>query len=337
MPYSVDIREFPPLLREFASYKRTIQGCSAKTVDEYLTDLRTFYRYLKARDAGIDPSAEELCGIDISSLSNDFILGVTTEQIYDFLLYTDAVRKNDNAAKSRKLSAIRAFFKFAVTKRHLLEVNPAADIDSPKTRQSLPKFLSLDECLLLLQTIADDADSPNRKRDYAMITLFLNCGMRVSELVGINMDDLDHELRSLRVIGKGNKERIVYLNDACRDALLPYLEERKSEKYRGQTNRALFISLREQRISVKTVQAVVYKYLDRAGLGAKHYSVHKLRHTAATLMYQSGQVDIRVLKDVLGHAQLNTTQIYTHVSNKSMEDAMNANPLASLKPTEETK
>ena len=186
----------------------------------------------------------------------------------------------------------------------------------------------MEECRALLDAIKNDTSSPNRVRDWCMITLFLNCGMRVSELAGISLPDLDREYRLLRVVGKGNKERIIYLNEACRTALSQYMQVRLQEKYAKNTDKALFLSERCQRISVKTIQYTVYKYLDLAGLGAKHYSVHKLRHTAATLMYQSGEVDVRVLKEILGHEQLNTTQIYTHVANKDMEQAMKANPLA---------
>ena len=186
--------------------------------------------------------------------------------------------------------------------------------------------------MALLEAVKNDKASKTVARDYAIVTLFLNCGMRLSELVGINLSDLDRELRSLRVLGKGNKERIVYLNEACRDALVSYIKERVEEAADEKVNtNALFLSSRHQRISVKTVQWMVYKYLDLAGLESKHFSVHKLRHTAATLMYQSGNVDVRVLKDILGHEQLNTTQIYTHVSNRSMEEAMRENPLAKVK------
>ena len=181
---------------------------------------------------------------------------------------------------------------------------------------------------MLLNAVKNDTESKTRVRDYAIITLFLNCGMRVSELVGVDLNDVDRELRSMSVTGKGNKQRIVYLNEACREALGEYREERLSDKHIKADTPALFLSSREQRISVKTVQWLVYKYLDLAGLESKHYSVHKLRHTAATLMYQSGNVDVRVLKDILGHEQLNTTQIYTHVSNRSMEEAMTHNPLS---------
>ena len=320
----------PPLVRDFASYKSAIQNCSVKTVSEYLLDLRTFFRFLVADRQGISPESEEFLKIDIHGLDLEFIKSISTEDIYGFLMYSGTVRKNMWSAKARKLSAIKAFFKFLTVKRKLLEVNPAIDIESPKPKKALPKVLTMEEAKLLLDAVKNDRESKSAVRDYAIITLFLNCGMRVSELVGIDLSDIDHELRSLRVVGKGNKERIVYLNDACRFAIGDYISERLQSDQSKITTKALFLSGRDQRISVKTVQWMVYKYLDLAGLGSKHYSVHKLRHTAATLMYQSGNVDVRVLKDILGHEQLNTTQIYTHVSNESMEKAMAENPLSGI-------
>jgi len=331
MANNIPPETLPSLVREYASYKSAIQNCSEKTVSEYLLDLRTFFRYLLARDKKISPDSEDFEKIDISGVDLDYIKNITTEDIYEFIMYADNVRGNMAAAKSRKLSAVKGFFKYLTTKRFMLDDNPAINIESPKKKQTLPKYLSLEESLMLLDSIRDDKESKTRTRDYAMITLFLNCGMRLSELVGINLSDVDRELRSLTVTGKGNKQRIVYLNDACRDALQEHLTERLGERYKTADPRALFLSGRNQRISVKTVQWVVYKYLDMAGLESKHYSVHKLRHTAATLMYQTGNVDVRVLKDILGHEQLNTTQIYTHVSNRSMEDAMAQNPLSKQK------
>ena len=318
----------PSLVHEFATYKSVIQNSSERTVSEYLLDLRTFFRYLRAREQKIDPASDAFEKIDIRDIDLEYIKNITTEDIYEFLMYTDHIRGNLSAAKSRKLSAIKSFFKYLTVKRMMLEENPAANIESPKQKKVLPKYLTLEESLMLLDAVKKDMESKTVVRDYAMITLFLNCGMRVSELVGIDLNDLDRQFRSLTVTGKGNKQRIVYLNEACRDALRDYYEERLSEKHVKCTSTALFLSSRDQRISVKTVQWVVYKYLDLAGLESKHYSVHKLRHTAATLMYQTGQVDVRVLKDILGHEQLNTTQIYTHVSNRSMEEAMEKNPLA---------
>ena len=331
MASSFPMETMPQLAKDFASYKLAIQGCSQKTVDEYLSDLRLFFRYIYATRNRIDLYSDFFEKILLSSLDNDFICSITTEEIYDFFMYLSTDRRNGSSARSRKLSAIKSFYKFVCQKKHLMEKNPAIDMEGPKKRQALPKFLSIEESIALLEAIEGDKDSKFKERDYAIVTLFLNCGMRLSELCGINLNDLDRELRSLRVIGKGNKERIVYLNDACRDALNKYLIIRREDKYKKCGTNALFISKQYKRISNKTVQWLVYKYLSLAGLDYKHYSTHKLRHTAATLMYQTGKVDVRVLKEILGHEQLNTTQIYTHVSNKGMQDAIDNNPLSNIK------
>ncbi|MBE6589941.1 MAG: tyrosine recombinase XerC [Ruminococcaceae bacterium] len=331
MSQIVSINEFSSLIQEYASYKLTIQGCSSRTVEEYLLDLRTFFRFLRARELGIPFDAPEFSQIDVSTVGLSVLEKLRAEDIYEFLYYTNNSRNNQWSARARKLSALRSLYKYLVNKRHYLDYNPTVDIDSPKKEKTLPKVLTLDESVRLLETVEADRESKFRTRDYAILTLFLNCGMRLSELVGINVTDIDSELSSLRVIGKGNKERIVYLNDACRYALTSYLTERLSSRYTKLRERALFLSRLDQRMSVKTVQAMVYKYLRLAGLGSKQYSVHKLRHTAATLMYQSGNVDVRVLKEILGHEQLNTTQIYTHVSNTDMERAMTQNPLSTKK------
>lgn len=330
MQILISVKEFSPLIQEYASYKSSIQGCSRKTVDEYLLDLRTFFRFLIARDLDISLEAADFYAIDVSSVGIDRLRAVTQDDIYQFLFYAGTVRDNRWAARARKLASIRSLYKYLVSKRHYLTENPTIDIDTPKAQKSLPKVLSLEEALRLLEAVRTDTDAPNRVRDYAILTLFLNCGMRVSELVGIDLNDLEEGLRSLRVTGKGSKERVIYLNDACRAALTDYLAVRTGDGLGSVPEKALFLSSRRVRISVKTVQAMVYRYLARAGLSSKHYSVHKLRHTAATLMYQSGNVDVRVLKDILGHEQLNTTQIYTHVSSREMEEAMSQNPLAEL-------
>ncbi|MBQ8440556.1 MAG: tyrosine recombinase XerC [Clostridia bacterium] len=326
----VSPKEFSSLIQEYASYKTSIQGCSQKTVQEYLFDLRTFFRYLVAREKDIDPKSEEFSKLDVSGIGLEQLSKIRAEDLYDFLFYANEMRGNQWSARSRKLSAIRSLYKYLVNKRHYLEHNPTVDIDSPKPKKTLPKVLTLEESLRLLNAVEQDKESKYRARDYAILTLFLNCGMRLSELVGIDLSDIDSELSSLRVTGKGNKERIVYLNPACQAALVSYLAKRKGPQYAHVHDKALFLSRLDQRMSVKTVQAMVYKYLKLAGLENKHYSVHKLRHTAATLMYQSGNVDVRVLKEILGHEQLNTTQIYTHVSNQDMEKAMTQHPLAGL-------
>ncbi|MBQ2736137.1 MAG: tyrosine recombinase XerC [Clostridia bacterium] len=319
--------DHPEITREFLNYKLAIQGCSVKTVEEYALDLKNFLKYYLACKQGKKTDKETLDSISIISVDLETVKNIKTEDIYQYLFFLTESKGNASAAKARKLSSIKGFYKYLVAKRRYFEENPAVNIESPKQKKALPKYLTLEESLNLLDTVKNDKDSKTTARDFAIITLFLNCGMRVSELVGISLNDIDRELRSLRVVGKGNKERIIYLNEACRDALTKYLSVRMGI---GAKNNALFLSSREQRISVKTVQWMVYKYLDMSGLESKHYSVHKLRHTAATLMYQSGNVDVRVLKDILGHEQLNTTQIYTHVSNESMEAAMSQNPLAKV-------
>ena len=321
--------DHPEIIREFLNYKLAIQGCSVKTVEEYALDLKNFFKYYLAVKKGLPTDKKTLEDISVRELDLEAVKLVRSSDIYEYLFFVTEAKANASAAKARKLSSIKGFYKYLVAKRNYFDENPAINIESPKQKRALPKFLSLEESINLLDAVKNDKDSKHTARDFAMITLFLNCGMRVSELVGISLNDMDKELRSLRVIGKGNKERIIYLNDACKDALARYLSVRMAIKTKDNDN-ALFLSGRDQRINVKTVQYIVYKYLDMAGLESKHYSVHKLRHTAATLMYQSGNVDVRVLKDILGHEQLNTTQIYTHVSNESMEAAMSQNPLAAI-------
>ena len=334
----IDKDTLPAVLREFAGYKLGIENCSARTVEQYLLDLRTFFRYMLAVRNGKKLYGDEFEKIDITIVDLDFVKSIKAEDIYEFLFYTGSERLNGWSAKARKLSSIKVFYKYLVTKRKVLDVNPAIDIDAPKAEKTLPKFLSVDESLALLNAISSDTESKNVKRDFAITTLFLNCGMRLSELCGIDLRDIDDSLRSLRVFGKGAKERIVYLNSACKDALSEYLKVRNLNLDSSTSAEpALFLSSRGQRISDKTVQWMIGKYLKIAGLESKGYSVHKLRHTAATLMYQSGNVDVRVLKDILGHEQLNTTQIYTHISDEQMENAMAQNPLADVKPKKRKK
>lgn len=329
MNITQEYSDFPEIIREFITYKLAIQGCSLKTVSEYSLDLKNFFKYYLACKQGMPTDKKTLEDISIMGVDLETVKAVRTGDIYQYLFYVTEARDNAGAAKARKLSSIKEFYKYLVAKRCYFTENPAINIESPKQKKALPKYLSLEESVNLLETVKNDNNSKTTVRDFAIITLFLNCGMRVSELVGISLNDVDRELRSLRVVGKGNKERIIYLNEACKDAIAKYLTERLNVKTQEGEN-ALFLSSREQRISVKTVQWMVYKYLDMSGLESKRYSVHKLRHTAATLMYQSGNVDVRVLKDILGHEQLNTTQIYTHVSNDSMEAAMSCNPLANM-------
>ncbi|HBL84056.1 MAG: hypothetical protein A2Y17_12385 [Clostridiales bacterium GWF2_38_85] len=321
----------------FLSYKRTIQNCSELTVNEYYIDLRTFFRYITAIRNNDDLNNIEK--VDISRINEAFCDSIRSEEIYSFLLYLANKRENKPAARARKLSAIRAFYKYHTVKSRLLKNNPVKDIETPTLKHKLPKYLSIDESIGLLNSV--EKSSKTYERDYAILTLFLNCGMRLSELVNINLGDIDEKLESLIVTGKGNKQRKIYLNTACRSALQNYLNVRQVRAAEGgvkiKDKNALFISRLGTRISNKTVQWLVQKQLNSAGLKNKKYSTHKLRHTAATLMYNSGNVDILVLKNILGHEQLNTTQIYTHVSDKKMKNAMDENPLANIKESKNAK
>ena len=318
--------KMPDAVERYCSYCRSVKNRSLKTVSEYEHDLLTFFRYLLASKEG-DLSEENMHKTDISRITLADIGKITKADIFNYMDYLTKVRKNSATTRARKLSSLKGFFKYLVVTLGVLEQNPCDNMEGPKVRNKLPKFLTLEESIRLLSAVENDPEAKHRERDYCILTLFLNCGMRLSELTGIDLTDLDRELRSLRVVGKGNKERIIYLNEACADAIRRYMAVRCRDGEPKDKN-ALFISRNHRRISNQMVQKIVYKYLDMADLGYKKCSVHKLRHTAATLMYQTGKVDVRVLKDILGHEQLNTTQIYTHVSDKGMEDAMRQNPLA---------
>ena len=324
--------ESPPILRDFLSYHETIKAHSQKTVDEYFLDLRNFFRYLKQSR---DPSLRDLPlnEISIMDVDLDFVKSVTLTDIYAYMTYlsrdrvlhqnSDASDYGLNAAsRARKIATIRSFYNYLTNKAHLLDVNPCKDLDSPKIKKTLPKYLTLDESVQLLQSV----DGQNRERDYCILTIFLNCGLRISELCGLDLQDIQDD--ALRVLGKGNKVRIVYLNDACKDALNDYLAVRRP--ITGRDHNSLFLSTRNERISRSSVHALVKKHLSAAGLDASEYSSHKLRHTAATLMLQNG-VDVKAVQEVLGHEHLNTTEIYTHIDNDALRVAAKANPLSRVK------
>ncbi len=325
-----EFKTFPPVLQKYAGHMVTIRGNSPKTVCEYLLDLRTFFRYMITQWNGIDPDTVDFEEISIKHICDEDIKRVTQKNILEYLIYAGINRENSATTRMRKLSALRSFFKYAFVKEHIIDSNPTENIDSPKKSSTLPKYLTVEESVHLLDTVRNDKTSKTRIRDYTIIVLFLNTGMRLSELVGLNMESFDSELTKVRVLGKGNKERIIYLNRAVTAAMIEYLRERLDPKHVRTSSNAMFLSGRDQRISNKTVQWMVGKYLKLAGYGSKGLSVHKLRHTAATLMYQSGKVDVRILKEILGHEQLNTTQIYTHVVDRNIEQAVEHNPLADV-------
>ncbi len=314
----------PEPLASFLIYTESIQNKSVHTTDEYFYDLRTFYRFLALR-FGLVSDKTEFDSIDINLVDLDTLKLVDLNIIYEYLNYLNRVRHNSASSRARKIASLRSFFKYVCSKANLLEDNPTAELESVKVNYHLPKFFTLDDSLSLLGSV----EGRNAERDYCILTLFLNCGIRLAELVGINLTDIQDD--RLTVIGKGSKERTVYLNDACLEAIKNYLPEREKIGISASAQNALFVSERGARISRRTVQNLVEKYVKKIGLDPRKYTTHKLRHTAATLMYQSG-ADIRVLQEILGHKQLNTTEIYTHVSNENIKEAVKSNPLSSVKP-----
>lgn len=331
--YMNHYHDCPAVLREFLSYHENIRGQSAKTISEYYLDLRMFLRFMKLVKLEL-PYQTPLDSITIQDVDINFLASITVTDIYDFLSYLANDRSSERhespgiaaSARARKLSAIKSFFKYLTVRTKLLEENPVQDLEFPKLRKSLPKYLTLDESKRLLEAV----QGPNAKRDYAILLIFLNCGIRRSELVGLNRSDISED--RIRVVGKGNKERIVYMGSSCRKAIDDYLIERN--KICLSDDRALFGSRDGNRISVSAVHRLVKKHLLAAGLDPEQFSAHKLRHTAATLMLSNG-VDLKTLQEVLGHEHLNTTQIYTHVESTELKIAAEANPLSKLeKPSE---
>ncbi|MBQ9536145.1 MAG: tyrosine recombinase XerC [Clostridia bacterium] len=331
------LHDAPDVIRDYLVYMETIMGRSPKTVNEYYLDLRTFFRFILQKRKLV-PADSPFDEISLDKVDIELARSVTRAEILDFLIYASRERPkyhksletsygNSTKTRARKISALRGFYKYYCDKVSLIDNNPTNNLDIPKAQKALPKFLTLQESLNLLSSI----DGHYKERDYCMITLFLNCGMRVSELAGINLSDISED--RIRIIGKGNKERIVYLNDACRAALEAYYPKRIPPKS-GHTS-ALFISQQGKRIDVQTVKWIVKKNLEKCGLSQKKLSAHKLRHTAATLMYQNG-VDVRTLKEVLGHENLDTTMIYTHIVDENLKDAASQNPLSAVKPPKKT-
>lgn len=321
----------PQILREFLIYHETIKGQSPLTISEYYLDLRMFLRFIKLMRNDM-PINTDLETIDIKDVDLNFVRSIDTSEIFDFLSYlaNDRAINPENpapdygisaSARARKLSAIKSFYKYLTVRTKQLTENPVADLEYPKLRKSLPKYLTMEQSSSLLQAVS----GPNEKRDYAILMLFLNCGIRRSELVGLNLSDVYED--RIRVVGKGNKERFVYFGSACRKAIDAYLVERSKKVLTD--NKALFGSRDGNRISVTAVHRLVKKALMQAGLDSTQFSAHKLRHTAATMML-SGGVDVKTVQEVLGHENLNTTQIYTHIENTELKIAAEANPLSKL-------
>ncbi len=318
-----EFHTLPQSVIEFLNYLSVVRSKSELTVLEYASDLRLFFRFMLVY-RGIVAKDTEFEKIDISFIDLDFIKTVKISDAYAFLSYCRSERKNDSASIARKVSSLRAFFKYLCVKMKQIPENPMEELESPKLKKALPKYLSLEESIQLLDSI----DGRDKERDYAIITIFLNCGLRLSELCSLNYSDIKTD-GTMTVTGKGNKERTIYLNEMCVNAVKEYMKVRPVDGVKDK--HALFLSNRKSRISPKTVQHIVEKFIEKSGLGDRGYSTHKLRHTAATLMYQKGGVDVLLIKDILGHENLATTEIYTHIVDEQLKDAVSSNPLNKLK------
>ena len=327
----IHIDDNPDYLNSFLEYSLTYKKKSPNSVDQYNSDLIMFLRYMKYHFKMTDEA--EFSNINIKDFTIQDLAKVKENDIHNFITYLSINRKCGPATCARKISTIRIFFKYLTITNPLLSENPAQNLETPKLNKRLPRYLTLEDSQKLLNASFNNENDKNKERDFAIITLFLNCGMRLSELVGINISDIKFDDMKLTVIGKGNKERTIYLNKACVDAINDYLKVRPTNPKKDSKNsdKALFLSSYRQRISKRTVENVVDRELLNAGLDTTKYSTHKLRHTAATLMYKYGQVDIRALQELLGHESISTTEIYTHVDNDQVRSAVESNPLSTFK------
>ncbi len=317
-----DRSQMPLFLSDYLTYLDVIRGKAKRTVNEYYNDICLFLRWLHCKNLK-RPEAD--CGeIDISEITVSEMEAVTVSVLYDYIRYLRDFRGNTPRSVSRRLSAVRSLFKYLTKTKGMLRADPCQNLELPAVKKALPRFLTLEESQRMLQS-AEEIPSNDTLRDYCIVTLFLNCGFRLAELVGMNVGDVDFYDRKIRVLGKGSKERIVYLNDACLSALHDYISSRENPP---EEPRALFLSRNHRRISRRRVQQIIEKMLVASGLGGRGLSTHKLRHTAATLMYQHGHVDTLTLRDILGHQSIATTEIYTHLSSEQRQNAIDSNPLA---------
>jgi site-specific recombinase XerD len=319
---SIKNNNLPECIIDFLNYLETIKGKSPNTIKGYKVDLTMFFRFLKLYKGLSTDETLDFEEIPIGDINNVLLRKINLTDLYAFLSFTEKYRQNSAYARARKVATLKSFFKFLNGKAKIIDENPASDLESPKISKRNPTYLTLDESKSLLNTIS----GRNKERDYCIITLFLNCGLRLSELCGINIPNIKGDI--LTVVGKGNKERTVYLNDACVKAIASYMPVRDEKLEMIIDTDALFISKNNTRISKRAVEVMLKKHLVNANLDSEKYTPHKLRHTAATLMYKYGNVDIRSLQKILGHENVSTTQIYTHVDDETLRDAVKLNPLS---------
>ena len=329
MKYDIQVLQnnnLPESLNDFLNYLQTIKSASKNTIDGYRFDLVLFFRFILIYRGVVNSDSVEFENINISNVDSEFLKSIKLRDLYAFISFTEKYRDNSSYARARKIATLKSFFKYLSVKAKIIDENPALELESPKINKRHPIYLTLNQSIHLLESL--DKSNKYYARDYCILTLFLNCGMRLSELCSIQMDKIKED--TLTIIGKGNKERTVYLNEACLKAIKNYLKIRDASKAVLNNKNFLFLSSRSAPINKRTVEIMIKKHTTNAGLTDDKYTPHKLRHTAATLMYKYGNVDIRSLQSILGHENVSTTQIYTHVDDDSLREAVKSNPLSKL-------
>jgi len=329
--FNIHLLPAPDFLKEYLNYLLAIENLSVRTVDNYYILIKGFLAWAHLRFYGEDLSKTSLETCDIRDMSFTEVSVLLTQDIHEYLSFAKDVLDNGDASRSYRLTAVKSFYNYYVKTNPLLDKDPSSDIPFPKRAKLLPKYLTEAECIKLLKVCAQNPENSrfSDKRDYLMICLMVNCGMRLSELIGINISDISPADNSLRLFGKGRKERVIYLNAACLEALNDYIPARALVRNIQKTEALLVSDRTGSRITQRRVQQILDDKLAAAGLSDRNFSPHKLRHTAATLMYQNGE-DVLVLKEILGHESISTTQIYTHLGNTQVRTAMEHSPLANI-------
>ncbi|WP_455067538.1 tyrosine recombinase XerC [Parvimonas micra] len=316
----------PVILDDYLNYLLTIKGRSNLTVKEYYYDLKRFLKFIIMRKKlfGYNLNSD-INEVSILSINKRDILDIDITDLHAYISYCDSYYNDSTKTKARKISAIKSWFKYLHNTVELIDKNPSEKLELPKLQKRNPVYLTLSESEKVINAIKLEENKFNRARDLCIILIFLTCGLRISELTGINIESIKDD--KLNVIGKGNKERTVFLNENCLYAIKCYLKLRPITP----DTTALFISSHKKRISNRSIQIRLKKYIQLAGLDPNIYTPHKLRHTAATLMYKYGDVDIRTIQSILGHTSVATTQIYTHLDDDDIKKGISKNPISKLK------
>ena len=316
----------PVILDDYLNYLLTIKGRSNLTVKEYYYDLKRFLKFIIMRKKlfGYNLNSD-INEVSILSINKRDILDIDITDLHAYISYCDSYYNDSTKTKARKISAIKSWFKYLHNTAELIDKNPSEKLELPKLQKRNPVYLTLSESEKVINAIKLEENEFNRARDLCIILIFLTCGLRISELTGINIESIKDD--KLNVIGKGNKERTVFLNENCLYAIKCYLKLRPITP----DTTALFISSHKKRISNRSIQIRLKKYIQLAGLDPNIYTPHKLRHTAATLMYKYGDVDIRTIQSILGHTSVATTQIYTHLDDDDIKKGISKNPISKLK------